>query len=1097
MLSLLMGQSGSGKTEQIKNMIKNDVDHAKTVYLIVPEQSALDVEAEFTDLLPPKAQLHFEVLNFTRLANKVFRTYGGISYKYLTPGMKACLMWRTLSEIGEGLSRDISREDDSFVSLMLSATEEMKLNGITPEALASASDDSMSPRLSSKIHDLALVSSVYEGLLKEGHSDPTDDVGKLAKMLTSHNFFKDTHVYVDSFTDFTAQQAAVITEIIGQADSVTVALSCDDGGVEDNLAVSQQYKKIYKTAAFLRSAARKKSVKYDEIYFDKNLRAENGELAYLSENLWTPDRNTWKEIPEHVSVREFSDAYAEAEFIAADICRRIREDGIRYREIAVIARDVSAYSGIIDPIFDKYEIPYFMSKTTDVMTKPLIKMIFCALTVLRYGYRREDVLTYVKTGLAGITADESDELSLYSEKWNISGSGFYGELAWSMNPGGLKEEFSEREAEMLARLNSVKDRIRLPLITLGEALSDAPTVRDACQAVFEFLEELNVRARLSEIIEADVSNGRAADAQETAQLWNVTVDALDRLAAICGDQPVNATEFSNLLSLLLRETRVGTIPTSADPVTVGSASNLRARGIKLAYIVGCCRGVFPAAVSDNSFFSDDEKAELETSGIILSSGSEEKISDELFYFSRAASVPSQDVIFTYNLSGSDDPSPRSPAIDNIFKLFPALEVKKELPLIDRMYSREEIRDLLPLTETDPELYAAAKAVVSDDPSLTVLTDDYPLVLEKCSVSEETAKAIFPQELKMTQSRLESFINCKFSYYCSYVLGISPEKKVFNFADVGTFMHAILERVLKNDAPLEEVINDYIRLICPREKLESARITDLFSKLKRTAELLVRELREEFSQSEFSPVFFEHKIGMDDESSKLTFPLDDGGTVSLSGIADRIDAYVKDGKAYLRIVDYKTGKKEFSLADIADGINLQLLIYLFSVWKKPSQEMLRELNAEEISPAGILYFEARPPQISVESTEDLSFAKLSEGESINRSGLFISDPEILRAMDKELNGRYIPVKLKKDGVSFASEKNLASLEKFGQLFGDISSTIISLGNEIKSGAADAVPKTDFSNYKNRPRCAYCDMYPICRRNRKAVKEANDKEGEENG
>jgi len=1096
MLNLFIGKPGSGKTEQIKNMIKNDVEHAKTVYLIVPEQSALDAEAEFTEFLPPKAQLHFEVLNFTRLANKVFRTYGGISYKYLTQGMKACLMWRTLSETKNFLSSKASCDDDSYIALMLAAAEELKLNGITPEMLVNAADD-ISPRLSDKIRDLATVTSVYEGLLKEGHSDPTDDVGKLAKMLTEHNFFDETTVYVDSFTDFTAQQTAVMTEIIRQADSVTVALSCDDGGISDNPPDSPQYKKIYKTASVLRGIARKLSVKYDEIYFDKILRCENDELKHLNKHLWSTAAETWDNEPEHISVREFSDPYSEAEFVASDICRRIREDGIKYGEIAVIARDVSSYSGIIDPIFDKFEIPYFMSKTTDVMTKPLIKMIFCALTVLRYGYRREDVLTYIKTGLAGITADESDELSLYSEKWNISGSGFYGELAWSMNPGGLKEEFSERETELLSRLNSVKDRLRIPLTTLGEELSAHPTVKEACRAMFEFLEALNVRARLSEIIDSDRAEGRASDAQETAQLWNVTVDALDRLAAICGSQRVNITEFSNLLALLLRETKVGTIPTSADPVTVGSASALRARGIKLAYLVGCGRGVFPATVSDNSFFSDDEKVELETSGIVLSAKSEEKISDELFYFSRAAALASSDVVFTYNLSTAASDSPRSPAIDNLIKLFPTLKIKKDIPLLDKMYCREEIRDLLPMLKDSPELYTAALDVIGDDPSLNVLLGDYPLVLGKCSVSEETAKSIFPQELKMTQSRLESFINCKFSYYCNYILGISPQKKVFNFADVGTFMHAILERVLKNDAPLEEVIDDYIRLICPREKLESARIAELFSKLRRTAELLVKELREEFSQSDFSPAFFEYKIGMSDDSSKLTFPLEDGGTISLSGIADRIDAYVKDGKAYLRIVDYKTGKKEFSLSDIADGINLQLLIYLFSVWKKPSDEMLRELNAEEISPAGILYFEARPPQISVESTEELTEAKLSEGENINRSGLFISDPEILRAMDKELNGRYIPVKLKKDGVSFASEKNLASLEKFGQLFGEVSNTVISLGNEIKSGAADAIPKTDFASKSRHPQCTYCDMYPICRRNRKDVSDTTDKEGEENG
>ena len=1081
MLELILGLPGSGKTAAIKEMIEKDVAEKKTVFLIVPEQSALDVEAEFTSLLPPFAQLHFEVVNFTRLSNRVLRKYGGISHKYLTAGMRSCLMWRTLSEIGELSSMRSVPSDSSFISLMLSATDELRLNGITPEMLAEAADEA-EPALAAKLRDLALVNSVYSGLSQSVGTVPGDDVTKLASVLEENDFFSGTRVYIDSFTDFTSPQMSVVSSIIRQAESCVITLTCDEGGLEENIPSSPQYKKSYRTASLVRAMARRSSSAYTERFLEGNFRASSEELRFLNQNIWMGNGAVYEKDPRDIRLLGSSDKYFEAERIAADICRLVAEEGLRYKEIAVIARDIKSYEGIIDAMLDKFSVPFFMSKRSDIMSKAPIKMLFCALAVIRFGWRREDLLTYIKTSLVGLDPDECDELSIYSEKWNISGSGFYGDLGWSMNPAGLKEEMSEHDALLLARLNEAKEKVRLPLLALSESLSKRPTVRDACRGIFEFLTAADMRGSLEKRIESDKADGRLAEAAENAQLWNILLDALDRLSSVCGDRQVDIAEITTLLSLMLGETSVGAIPQSADAVTVGSASALRARGIKAAYLIGCERGVFPAAVVGSSIFSDDEKVSLEGCGIIMRGNREEYVSDELFYFQRAAALPTDKLTLSYTLSSSGESSP-SIGVESIVKLFPSLTAEKAPDsILDLLYSREEMRDALPsLSESSP-VSAAIKAVLADDRIVKTLGRDYPLVLDECTIDEDTAKELFPVKMSLTQSRLESFISCKFSYYCNYILGLDPSRKAFDHADVGTLMHGILERALSSDQPIDQVVEEYITKICPREKLSSARITGLFTRLKTTAALLVRELREEFAQSDFTPRFFEYRFGMSEGSPALSFDLPDGASISLSGIADRIDTYMKDGKAYIRIVDYKTGKKEFSLKDVADGINLQLLLYLFSLWKSPPREFMSELGATEAVPAGILYFEARPPKVTLPSSEDTDNIEEKEQSEIKRSGLFLDDPEILKAMDKELAGRFIPVKLKKDGVSFASETNIASLEKFGQLFSDITDTVTRIGEEIKSGAADAKPKTVFENGKNKPKCAYCDMYPICRRNR---------------
>ncbi len=40
-----------------------------------------------------------------------------------------------------------------------------------------------------------------------------------------------------------------------------------------------------------------------------------------------------------------------------------------------------------------------------------------------------------------------------------------------------------------------------------------------------------------------------------------------------------------------------------------------------------------------------------------------------------------------------------------------------------------------------------------------------------------------------------------------------------------------------------------------------------------------------------------------------------------------------GKLYLRVVDYKSGKKAFDLAAVKMGLDIQMLLYLFALQKR--------------------------------------------------------------------------------------------------------------------------------------------------------------------
>ena len=96
-------------------------------------------------------------------------------------------------------------------------------------------------------------------------------------------------------------------------------------------------------------------------------------------------------------------------------------------------------------------------------------------------------------------------------------------------------------------------------------------------------------------------------------------------------------------------------------------------------------------------------------------------------------------------------------------------------------------------------------------------------------------------------------------------------------------------------------------------------------------------------------------------------------------------------------------------------------------------------------------------------------------------------EVLEAMEKKLKGRYIPVKLNKDG-GFKTSMTLESISEFGHLMDTICDRIKEICGELRGGKVPAKPLVT----KSQDACRYCPMLPVCRTGKKSDVE----EGEEN-
>ena len=1115
MTNFIYGLPGTGKTTLIKNKISDDIKAGKQALLIVTEQQTVEVERSMLKLLPPSAQLNFEVLNFSRLANKLFRIYGGLSYNYINGGMKNLFMKRTLLELAPMLNEYQLRAvgDSALPSLMLSQINEFKINSISATRLELAANKLEDGHpLKAKLSDLATIYQAFEGMVKNAYDDSANDLEKLYELLCKHNFFEGCNVYVDGFSSFTACEHKIIGRIFAQADNCFITIPAPSESCNALHLAS-----VNETSRRLRAAA---GDGVQTIVLEKPYRATNEEAKRILNSLWDFSLDTKKLEPisdvGFVSVTECSDPYRESEAVANTVLSLLHQ-GYRRREIAVIAGNMDSYRGVIDAVFEKADIPYFMSENTELLSEPLISLILSAFAIRLKNWRTDDVIAYLKTGLTDIEQNDADVFEIYVSTWKISGSRFTEDF-WSMNPDGYAAEISPRGLKILETANRIKNELTAPLIKFFTKLDASNNVAELCEATYSFFKEMKLSQKLAERAKKAYADGNRKAALECAGTHKAFVKVLSDISAAMGELEMTVEEFASSLRLVLNNTDIGTIPTAADEVILGSASMLRASDIKCAILIGMCDGEFPAQVSENGFFSDNEKSLLKNLDIELSSDMASRNSEELLYAYRAMTLSSDKLFIFYHTSASGNACKPSLAVTRTLALLPHLRVipyetqNETDKLMSKKLSFEFIHSLS--DETRKALYE----ILKDDSDYADIFEQLktPISDTECHISQENSDEIFGNQIYLTQSKLEKYIKCHFLYYCQYVLKLrETETASFNFADTGTFIHRILECFMRSavdengfrkelsqdeiKATVTEEAEKYIGELFKDRLPTSKRLLHHFKRLKKLALLIATDLYNELCESLFTPKFFELAIGRG--SSPMLPPheiiLKDGTKILLSGVVDRVDIFKRDNEVYIKIVDYKTGSIKFSMSDIEKGLNTQMLLYLFAICNTSSERFKKEVGCNEgdmLKPASIMYISTlvSPVDASGEASQDEIFSLASE--KITREGLVLDDEEIIKAINQNEAPKYI-ADIKPDKSGGYKGKALTSPEDFAALEILINKTISDIAEEMKCGNASAIP---LKVGQTSP-CDYCKMKQFCRINaeKKQSEDDSDDELEEEG
>ncbi len=1023
MLKLICGPSGAGKTQRITQEIRKDLENGIRCFLLVPEQQAYISERDIPALLPKNASLLFEVLNFSGLCEDVFRAYGGGAFQAVSNGARAVLMWDTLQQLQSFLvqyGKNIGA-DPSFPAIVLQTITELRQSGIDSSKLEAAAESmEENETLKKKLKDLSVIDAYFHQRVEECYGqDPADKLLRLAEKLKEHRYFDGCHVYIDSFTGFTALEYPVLLEILKQADSVTVAL-CTDSFTSK----LPQFAGTVKAARQLEKYAAMANTSISKEILPRNRGAKSLALELLEENIWhfgaRIDQEAQAAAREDSSVRflKCANLYEESEVAAWTVLELIQA-GISFGEIAIVARDVETYRGVLDAALDRYHIPYFLSERTDLAAKPLPRLLLSALRAVAFHYRAQDIMTLLKTGLSGVNAKDVALFEEYCDTWHLSGTRFEDAL-WSMNPDGLTTERSARADEILMSANRTRAHIMAPLQKLNAAMRASKNVKDRCRATYEYLCDINITELLSARAEAELAGNQKREAGETLRLYGILVENLTTLAELLPEREVSTEDFMTLLSLLFAESDMGSIPTTHDCVIIGSASSLRVENIKASLLLGLCEGEFPKAVSEGGLLTELDKLILEGYDIRFDAGMASRSGEELLHVYRAMTKPTKN-LFLFTNTHQTDGSDRAQSL---------------------AYTRA--------------LQILGKASIG---AQTVNSRAVKQVLENTAPEDQADRAQLPpaptgSKLYLSQSKIKTFVNCPYSYYTTYVLKLRDKKDATpSLADDGVFLHFIYENFLRAslgddgqlhlpadadaEALADRIIQEYLTNIYPvlPEEMDQ-HLVHLFNRLRGLALMMLCELIAQLRNSNFVPTYFEKSIGSSKAGAlpPVEIGLEDGSTVVLSGQIDRVDLYEKEGEIYIMITDYKAGAHDkFSLSQVQSGMDIQLVLYLYALLA----------SDQRIRAAGAQYL----------------FARTKKGiTTIERTGFVLDDGEISAALDGSEDRSHLKGLLKQ------SDAQIRELQR------EMEITTSAIAKRILAGEAQKTP--------SEKACKFCPIRNNC-------------------
>jgi len=1054
-LTLLMGTDWIANQNELLSMLSKDVEGERGNRIwIVPEHISHDAERRLCKAAGDTASRFAEVLSFTRLYRRVCDATGRGVRACLDNGGRLVAMASAARQLHSKLKAYASMETKpEFLTSLLDAVDDFKRCCITPKDLRRAAGETEGS-LAQKLEELSLLLETYDAICEQGARDPSDQMTWLLEQLEDSSFAAEHIFYIDGFPDFTRQHMAILEHIVSNSPQVVICLNCDDITTDD-----PAFETAANTASHILRWAKDNGVEVEI----RRVEPRSDKLGYVRKFLFQGDIAQQADLQNALAVSKFDAIYDECLGVSERIMELIR-DGSRYRDISIVCSDFSAYRNTVTAVLQRAKIPVYQSGTEDILEKTVITTVLAAVDAALGGFERGDVIRYLESMLSPLDLSVCDAIENYTLMWNITGKRWLSN--WTNNPDGLAPEITEDGNRRLIQLNSARELLIRPLENLKKGFDSAVSVSQQVQVLYQFLDEIQLAERLSVLAEEMDSIGDNTNVQILDQLWEILLQAMEQMYDVLGQTQWSSENFTRLFRLLLSQYDVGTIPPVLDAVTVGPVSAMRCVQSKHLFVLGAAEGSLPGYPGSTGVLSDQERVALRRLGVPLTGGALEGIQAEFAEIYGVFCSAKESICVSY-CTGQ-----------------PSFLYRRLLQMVG---GEKDMRAVIGSAGADP-IEAGAMLVRcgrSDVAKAIGVNEAYDFI-NQCvthtlgAISRKNVEMLYGKRLNLSASQVDCFADCRLSYFLKYGIRAQEKKTItVDPAEFGTYVHYVLEKTARtvmeaggfHQVSLERTLEiadqfsqEYVReRFC---QIESERITYLFRRNGEELKMVVRELWEELSTSEFSPVDFEVAFGGKGEIDAIPIP---GRTMdaSLRGFVDRVDVWNDRGSKYFRVVDYKTGKKEFDYCDVFNGYGLQMLLYLFAL-----EDQGQKLVGNDATPAGVQYFPARVPVVSADGFPTEDELKKMRDKTLKRKGLLLNDEAVLKAMEPDDIPRRMNYKRKSNGDITG---DLATSTQFYLLKRYVFALLGKMVDEIASGFVEPNPYTRGNNHNA---CSFCPYGSVC-------------------
>lgn len=1109
-LRFCFGPSGSGKSHRIYEEIMQRAaeEPGRNFLIIVPDQFTMQTQKDLVMRSDRDGILNIDVLSFGRLSHRILEEVGTKEMPVLDDTGKSLVLQKVAADLKEQLPAMGSLlHKQGYIHEVKSAISEFMQYGISTQDMDKLITSAQKRgALAMKLKDLKTLYRGFQDYIRDHFITTEETLDVLRRSLSKSKILKGSVVVFDGFTGFTPIQNRLIQELMRVCAETIVTVTIGVG--EDPYKMDGEQKLFHlskKTVADLEKLAAEAEVERGEDLFVKggpNRFAKAPALHYLEQNLFRYQYEPYAGEQQEIHMFEALSPREEVHQTALYIRHLIREQGMTYRDIAVVIGDLEGYASYVETEFGQLEIPCFLDRTRGIVLNPMIEYIKSALQLYIKDFSYDTVFHFLRSGMADISREEIDELENYVIRTGARGYRTYSRLFTRRTEElqGNAEGSEQAEEKTMERLN----RIRQQFMDAVEILhmGSQEKAGDYVSHLYDFLEQNQVQQKLLNYQQQFEKEGDLSRAREYAQIYRLVMDLLDQVYELLGEEEISRQEFADILEAGFGEITVGTIPQNVDRIVVGDMERTRLKQVKVLFFLGVNDGNIPKNASKGGIISDMDREFLIESGTEMSPSPRQQMYIQRLYLYLNMTKPSEQLYLSYAKVNSEGKGIRpSYLIDTVRKLFPAMSVeypqnRSRLEQIEgrqegARYLAEELREYVEGTlpeEERQDFYLMYRAYEADAAGRDLLTRAAFRRYRESGLSRIVARALYGQQLENSVSRLETYAACACRHFLQYGLSLQEQEEFgFEASDMGTVYHAVLENFAGKLAEsnltwwdftedfaakaVKESVEAYAATYGETVLYSSARNEYAITRMSRILTRTVLTLQKHLKQGSFQPDDYELSFRFAEDLDSIHVDLSEDEKMHLQGRIDRIDVSEDAEHVYVKVIDYKSGNRKFDLAALYYGLQLQLVVYMNAAMEMES----RKHPDKEIVPAALLYYHIDDP--TIETPVELTDEQINEQilAKLRMNGVVNSDPEVVERLDRYMQDKsvVIPVEKKKDG-SFSARSGVLSREEMQLISSYVDAKIRSIGREILDGKIAANPYEK----GNEEACTYCAYKKVC-------------------